>query len=411
MENLKPDGSNASGADLYFHVSTRSSMVPNGRTGTFGIPWYRCTYTHTSLAKTHALIAHSLTHSPAHPPTQPPIHSLAGAPSLPRPSTHTALLHITHSAQVHSHSGYMFVARRRRGGAGLGGRSALLQHVLPRRIDGADSTGVPFANKRWLSGQLREESDNVALPFFKNPADDTESAEIAELAQQHFSSALRHCHKPAFLQVCRDSLAVMLHHKVWLSQLCLCLNTQPFMNATTTTCLSVCSLGLRKTPSARLGDTRVVFLTTCGRASSSNARYAAGCAGVCVCLCLCLWSCTKVRFQCNLERPTNALLPARILCLGGVRAFQARSEAERTRTKLDTQLTAIMEHVQQVHDSVEVRTTQAAHGAKLVHLTAVQEQIAAAQLGAAQVAIMTAGFNGVRLWACVCSNRDDLWCL
>jgi len=131
----------------------------------------------------------------------------------------------------------------------------------------------------------------------------------------------------------------------------------------------------------------------------------------CVCLCLCLWSCTKVRFQCNLERPTNALLPARILCLGGVRAFQARSEAERTRTKLDTQLTAIMEHVQQVHDSVEVRTTQAAHGAKLVHLTAVQEQIAAAQLGAAQVAIMTAGFNGVRLWACVCSNRDDLWCL
>ncbi len=79
-----------------------------------------------------------------------------------------------------------------------------------------------------------EESDNFALvgPFFKDPADDTESAEIAELVQQTFSSALRHCDKPAFLQLCRDSLAVMLHHKVWLSQHCPYLNTQPFMNAT-----------------------------------------------------------------------------------------------------------------------------------------------------------------------------------
>jgi hypothetical protein len=135
-----------------------------------------------------------------------------------------------------------------------------------------------------------------------------------------------------------------------------------------------------------------------------------------VCVYLCLWSCRKVRFQCDSERPTNALLPARILCLGGVCPFQIRSEAERTRTTLGTQLTAIMEHVQQVQDSVgEVRTTQEAHGAQLVHLTAVQEQIAAAQPGAAQVAIMTAGFNGnlvaigeVRLWACVCSNRGDL---
>ncbi len=57
-------------------------------------------------ARTHRPLSHSLAHSPAH---AAPTNSLVGAPSLPRPSTNTALLHNTHSAQVHSHSGHGFV--------------------------------------------------------------------------------------------------------------------------------------------------------------------------------------------------------------------------------------------------------------------------------------------------------------
>ena len=85
-------------------------------------------------------------------------------------------------------------------------------------------------------------------------------------------------------------------------------------------------------------------------------------------------------------------------------AFQIRSESLRTRTELGQQLTGIMDHIQQVHETLgavqsslgDVRTTQEDHGTRLTQITAVQEQIAAGQVGAAHQAIMTAGFADTR---------------
>jgi hypothetical protein len=93
-------------------------------------------------------------------------------------------------------------------------------------VDGGDNY---LAYK--VSGRS-EDSEEFALigPFFKDPASAAETAAIDALVDVQFAAALRHCTTPAFKQVCRDSLAVLLFHKDWLTSTCPFLVAAPFMD-------------------------------------------------------------------------------------------------------------------------------------------------------------------------------------
>jgi hypothetical protein len=95
-------------------------------------------------------------------------------------------------------------------------------------VDGGDNY---LAYK--VSGRS-EDSEEFALigPFFKDPASAAEAAAIDALVDVQFAAALRHCTTPAFKQVCRDSLAILLYHKAWLTSTCSFLVAAPFMDPT-----------------------------------------------------------------------------------------------------------------------------------------------------------------------------------
>ena len=102
-----------------------------------------------------------------------------------------------------------------------------------------------------------EETDEFALigPFFKDPATDAERDAIDELVKQQFASVLRQCHEPGFKQVCTDSLAVLLHHKAWLSQNCPYLATQPFMDGAHAYLCERVFVGFEEDPQCPVGRT------------------------------------------------------------------------------------------------------------------------------------------------------------
>ena len=109
---------------------------------------------------------------------------------------------------------------------------SMVAHVPTERYFQWDKDGGDNYLAYKASGRS-EKSEEFALlgPFWKDfPRNDAQvAADVEALVRVQFANALRHCDTPAFLQVCRDSLAVLFYHKAWLAAHCPFLVTQPFM--------------------------------------------------------------------------------------------------------------------------------------------------------------------------------------
>lgn len=67
-------------------------------------------------------------------------------------------------------------------------------------------------------------------PFFKDPADAAEAAEIGAAVEECFPAVLAECTTAACRQVCEDSLAVLFHHRRFLLENCPYMHAHPAMD-------------------------------------------------------------------------------------------------------------------------------------------------------------------------------------